>query len=400
MRYFCYLISKTTGVALRNARILEALRDHTQEITVAKSEAEKQLRSLERYAALFNSAAEGIAVIDADGLLLFANPRGYEIAGGALESLEGRKLIDWVAPEDQERVRAVWEGIQRGEYQRGIDVSLLNEQSERVRCSCSFAPLADQPSSTLISFMDVTSQRRTEEQFRRTKEFLEGLINASVDGIIAADMEGQVVLFNPGAERLYGMKTEDVVGKMNVRDLYRGRDAFSVMERLRSEEFGGEGRLGPIRLDIRNVSGALIPISLTAAMIYDDGQPIASFGIFTDLRDRVRVEERLAHTQQKLEISEKQALIAEVAGTTAHELNQPLTSITAYCDLLTQRLDPESSEYRAASIISEETERMAEIVRKIGKMTRYETTAYVGDQRIIDLERASKTNPPPPFEGS
>ena len=44
---------------------------------------------------------------------------------------------------------------------------------------------------------------------------------------------------------------------------------------------------------------------------------------------------------------------------------------------------------RSVDIIYREAERMAEIVRKIGKITRYETKAYVGDRRIVDLDRAT-----------
>jgi signal transduction histidine kinase len=112
----------------------------------------------------------------------------------------------------------------------------------------------------------------------------------------------------------------------------------------------------------------------------------------------VRVEEALAQAHKKLELSEKQALLAELAGATAHELNQPLTSVMGYADLLIRKLDPQSPGYRAAQVIQDQAQRMAEIVRKIGKLTRYETKSYVGEQRILDLDRASEDSVPPPPE--
>lgn len=93
--------------------------------------------------------------------------------------------------------------------------------------------------------------------------------------------------------------------------------------------------------------------------------------------------------QQKLAISEKQALIAELAGTAAHELNQPLTSVIAYGQMLQRKLEQGGTEHHAASVIVREAERMADIVRKIGKITRYETKSYVGQQKILDLDLAS-----------
>ena len=95
-------------------------------------------------------------------------------------------------------------------------------------------------------------------------------------------------------------------------------------------------------------------------------------------------------------MTEKQALIAELAGTAAHELNQPLTSVMGYAELLGKKLSPGTPEHRAASVIVKEAERMADIVRKIGKITKYETKSYVGTQKILDLDRAAgedKTTP-------
>jgi len=56
---------------------------------------------------------------------------------------------------------------------------------------------------------------------------------------------------------------------------------------------------------------------------------------------------------------------------------------------LKRRLDAETAAYAAAEIIFNEAERMAEIVRKIGKITKYETKSYVGHARILDLDRSA-----------
>jgi hypothetical protein len=67
----------------------------------------------------------------------------------------------------------------------------------------------------------------------------------------------------------------------------------------------------------------------------------------------------------------------------------------AYAELLMRKLDPpkegdeESPVWSAAKVIFTQAERMAEIVRKIGKITRYETKSYVGRARILDLDRAT-----------
>jgi PAS domain S-box-containing protein len=258
-----------------------------------------------------------------------------------------------------------------------------------VVCSCSFAALADGEGAVLASFQDVTDHRRTEAELIKTMEFLESLIDASVDAIVAADMKGTIILFNHGAERIYGHRAADVLGKMSATRLYPGEGAHEVMRRIRSKAYGGPGRLEPTQMEALTASGERIPIQISAAMIYERGEAVATFGIFTDLRERRHVEERLAQAQEKLAVSERQALIAELAGTAAHELNQPLTSVLAHAELLVRKLGRESPVIGAAETMMREAQRMAEIVRKIGQITKYETTSYVGAQKILDLDRAS-----------
>ena len=61
-----------------------------------------------------------------------------------------------------------------------------------------------------------------------------------------------------------------------------------------------------------------------------------------------------------------------------------------YAELLRRSLREDENLCSAAAIIISEAERMAEIVRKIGKITRYETKDYVGEAKILDLEKASE----------
>jgi signal transduction histidine kinase len=105
--------------------------------------------------------------------------------------------------------------------------------------------------------------------------------------------------------------------------------------------------------------------------------------------ERRRIEAELAKAQKELEAAARQAMIVELAGAAAHELNQPLTSVLGYAELLQRRLDAADAAGRYVGIILREAERMAEVVRKIGSITRHETRAYVGETRIVDLEKAT-----------
>ncbi len=213
---------------------------------------------------------------------------------------------------------------------------------------------------------------------------------STVDGIVAADTSGNLIIFNKGAERVTGWKAEEVIGKLHVEQLYPAGEAKTIMRELRSGEKGAVGRLELSRRDILAKNGIPIPVNMTASIVYEEGREVATVGVFSDLRERLRIEERLRQAQEKLVLSEKQALIAELAGTTAHELNQPLTSVMGCIELLDRRMGPDNPHKHLLETVTREAERMADIVRKIGKITRYETKAYVGSTQILDLDKATE----------
>ena len=94
-------------------------------------------------------------------------------------------------------------------------------------------------------------------------------------------------------------------------------------------------------------------------------EEIATVGVFSDLRERLRLEAELLEAQTKLKDDEKRRLTVELAGGAAHELNQPLTSILGYAELLAMRTrGAEEKTQKAVDTIVAETQRMASIVRR------------------------------------
>ncbi len=224
-----------------------------------------------------------------------------------------------------------------------------------------------------------------------SRSFLQRLIDASRDAVIASDMRGTVLVFNEAAERITGWRAADLVGRVSVSELYPSGVAKEIMRKLRAAQPQG-GHLSGIEVEILSRDGTPIPILLSGAVIYgDDGREIATTGYFTDLRDRRAMEKRLKEAQSALIQTEKQAAVAELAGSAAHELNQPLTAVMGYAELLLKRLPADDPNRKHLTTIYEEAERMAAVVKKIGRITRYESQSYVGGTRIVDLEKSSRS---------
>ena len=391
-------VANATAIALRNARVIKNLKDKTERVSFARFKAERRLQLLKRYAAFFEAGADGVIVADLDGQVLFTNARARSITGHAETALRGRRVDELVAEQDRAKMIKVQEGFSKGVYPKSVDVRLQRSDETEVVLSINFSGVLGDDSAVLMSLRDVTPERTVEAELRQTKDFLERVIGSSVNAIVSIDAAGVVKLFNRAAERCLAYTAEQVIDKMRVSDLFPQDEAAAVVALLHGEE-SGASRIADHRAQVLSASSEAVPVTMSAALIFDAGRRVGAVVIFTDLRDKLRMEARLAAAQEELESRERQAIIAELAGAAAHELNQPLTSVMGYAELLKRKLDHQTPAYAAAEVIMSEAERMAEIVRKIGKITRYETKSYVGAAKILDLDRASDDVPPSAHRG-
>lgn len=380
-------VANATAIALRNAHVIKNLQDQTEQVSHARVKAERRLQMLKRYAAFFEAGADGVIVTDLDGQILFTNARARSITGFSETALRGRKVDELVTEVDRPRMSEVQAGFAKGSFLQSVDVQVQRSDGQQVVLSINFSGVLREEGAVLMSFRDVTPERTVEAQLRQTKDFLERVIDSSANAIISIDMHGRVQLFNRAAERCLGRTADQMIGRAHIFDFFPKEEAEAIVRMLQQGEEGAS--ISDHSAQVIVDSGELAPVISSAALIHDDGQRIGAVVILTDLRDRLRMEAQLAAAQEELESRERQAIIAELAGAAAHELNQPLTSVMGYAELLKRKFQHDSSALSAVDVIMSEAERMAEIVRKIGKITRYETKSYVGAAKILDLDRAS-----------
>ena len=385
---FGQTVAAACAVAIRNARLFDQYRDQHLHLQTMQEQAVRQTEALRKYQDFFEYAADGISVIDVDGTIHYVNKEGRRLLSRTRDELKAINFQTLLVEDSARRWSEVVDQVRHGRFQRSFDVYVTVADEERV-FSLSAGGVGQGTGLLILSFRDVTEMREMEGELRTTKEFLENLINSSVDAIVAADMNGNIMLFNKGAEKMYGYRADDVIGRMHVTQLYPGAGATEVMMRLREGRYGGAGRLAPERREILTAGGDVVPVSMSASIIYEDGEEVATVGVFTDLRDRMAIERQLNEARDQLTKAERARVAAELAGMAAHELNQPLTSVLGYAEMLKARI-PESDVklHRPIETIFTQAERMAEIVRKIGRVTKYETKRYGGKTDMIDLNRA------------
>jgi len=383
---FLSTVASAAAVALCNAGRIRGERQK-------RVAAERELSLLRRYEEFFSHVNDGMAVLGEDGRVLSLNPAGCSILGVSADAARGLLFPDLVAKESAAEATLLWRELSRGGRVLSAQLEAHTRDGRNLTLSLSAGPLRSQNGRAILSFRDVSESREIQNELRKTKEFLESLIDATADGIVAADLSGTLLLFNKGAEQMTGFGAAELVGKASVLDLYPPGQAQQIMERLRAARASGQP-MRTLRCEIVAKSGEAIPVDLSAAIVAEAGEETATVGVFRDLREDLRREAELRQARERLERAEKAALVSELAGAAAHELNQPLTSVLGFTELLFRRTREQEKGRDELGAILREAERMADIVKKIGKITRYETTPYVGKMRIVDLDRAS--DPPPP----
>jgi len=128
------------------------------------------------------------------------------------------------------------------------------------------------------------------------KQYLEKLVELCPDGIVAIDRAGVITVFNQAAEKLTRRVARDVVGHLNITDLYGDPEAAREIKRLLyADAHGGPGRLENYEVLVTRADGSLVPIRLAATLIYRDAAEIGSVGFFHDMSARKEIEEKLRH---------------------------------------------------------------------------------------------------------
>jgi len=209
-----------------------------------------------------------------------------------------------------------------------------------------------------------------EEELRHTNSLLENLLLSAVDCVIASDMKGNIFLFNASAENVFEHSKEETENSINVRDIYPGDGARQVMKLLRSDDFGGKGRLTTYRTNALTKSGEEIPISLNASVVYEEGKEVATVGFFHDLRDRIQIQKELEETQVQLLQAEKMASLGKLAAGVAHQINNPLGGITLFAKLMLEEYTLEKGAEEDLHRILRDAERARNTVKELLEFTR------------------------------
>lgn len=238
--------------------------------------------------------------------------------------------------------------------------------------------------AALVLDLDVPALGGLEAQLQRTNAFLHNLINSSVDGVIAADKTGRIIVFNQAASDISGFDRNYALYEMDIRDVYPGDGAKNIMAKLRSDEYGGKGKLKSYPVDVVSKNGDLVPIRLNASIIYENEREVATIGFFHDMRQALEIRQELHKTQVQLLQAEKMASLGKLAAGVAHQLNNPLGGIILFAQLILEEYELPEGAVADLKRILDDAQRSRDIVKELlefARQTRQEVRPH-------DLNRA------------
>lgn len=216
------------------------------------------------------------------------------------------------------------------------------------------------------------------EDLRQFEEIYEHV----ADGIVLVDSRnGRLLSLNPAALAILGADPRAARGKRieQVLDGVAGARCLALLEKVAAGEV-----VHGLEIEARRSDGRELHLEVSGAHLRDEVVLLSA----RDVTERKRFQAMVAERQEE---AARQAMIVELAGAAAHELNQPLTAVMGYAELLNRRVPESDPSAQQVAIIYREAERMAAIVKKIARIIRYETTAYVGDARIVDIDGSSSS---------
>lgn len=201
---------------------------------------------------------------------------------------------------------------------------------------------------------------RLQKELIEAKNFLESIVENAGDAISVIDLEGKVIYWNKGAERIYGFKKEEVLGK----DLFQF--IYPKDERLKAEEerltnqllaklLNGEV-ISNLEAKRQTKDGREIIVSMTISPLRNaEGKIIGFSRICKDITQIKKTEERLF-------LTERLSSLGELTAGVAHELRNPLAGIKINTQILLRNKDLSETEKRILRSTEEGIEKIQKIV--------------------------------------
>ncbi len=302
-----------------------------------------------RLAAIVESSHDAIVSKSLDGIVTSWNQAAEKLFGYTASEIIG-KPITLIIPEDRlEEERGILSRVVGGEQIEHLETVRKRKDGSALDVSLTVSPVRDSAGRVVgISKIsrDITEQKRAQLAAAR----LAAIVESSEDAIVSKTLDGIVRTWNKGAERLFGYRAAEIVGKSIT--LLIPEERLSEETTILSKISRGKPveHFDTVR---RRKDGTLIDISLTVSPVRDaSGRIVGASKVARDITERRKAEQAVRAANEGLEarVRERTAELEAFSYTIAHDLRAPLRAVHRFSDLLLEDysdrpLDAEGRDY-------------------------------------------------------
>jgi len=319
--------------------------------------AEEALQESEnRLKGIFESIPSPVVLYNTEGHPLYLNPAFTELFLWSLDELKGQRIP--FVPDDQKELsdRKIGEVYRTGKVVN-YETRRLTKQGDvlDVIVSGAFVTGPDGDPVEMVAILtDITEQKLAEKALRESEEKYRTVLESNPDPVVVYDMEGRVIYLNPAFTRVFGWSLEEQIGK-KIDRFVPEKNWPETRMMINKVTVTGESFSG-VETRRYTKEGNILDISISGSCYRDHkGNVSASVINLRDITEQKRLEDQL----QKARKMEAMGLMA---GGIAHDLNNILSGIVSYPELLLMDLPEDSPLRKPIKIMEESGMRAADVV--------------------------------------
>ena len=333
---------------------------------------EALIDSEKRYRRLFESAKDGILILDADtGKIVDANPFLLQLLGYSFGDIYGQHIWELGAFKDIAASKDAFKTLQENKYIRYEDLPLQTHDGQPIAVEfVSNVYLVDHKKVIQCNIRDITANKKAKAERNR----LMAAIEQAGEAIVITDVLGTINYVNPAFERTTGFSVTEAIGK-NSRILKSGKQDEIFYRNLWETISGGKTWAG--RIVNKRKDGTLYTEETTISPVRDvSGQIVNYVSVKRDITDNLKLAAQFLQAQ-------KMEAVGLLAGGVAHDYNNMLSVILGYTELALNSVDPALPLHTELEEIYKAAMRSTEITRQLLAFARKQTIIPVA----LDLNK-------------
>jgi len=353
-----------------------------RDVTQRKQAEEALRRSEQNFRDSIENSPLGIRVLGKGGKTLYANGALLDMWGySSVEELEAVPREQRYTPESYADYLKRSEKRKRGEpTPDNYETSIVRSDGEvRILSATRGELLWNGERQFQIVYQDITERKRIEEELRTSHDYLDRLLNSMVEVLMVVDTDYNIIEVNRSFLKHYGGGRKDIIGRKCYEVLHMLSEPCSTAQRrcpLRAVLKTGKPFYAEHVHETLGEQDFIFEVSMFP-IVDSAGNIEALVEIQHDITESKRVEEEKRQLEQKAQVASRLASVGEMAAGIAHEINNPLTSVIGYSQLLSDRDDIPEDAQMDLKAIDEGAQRVAGIIKRLltfARQTRPERT--------------------------